>query len=195
MTVYIGCDPGIHQTAFVSLEGDKLAPVVKRILVIQGNKKLKGVHATIEMCAVLPCFQVKSLSPVLETVVVLAVEGQEQRPRNQGKSARPEDLINLANVTGAVLASVRADKLYRPTPTEWKGSKPKRVQQARTCAIMGWNYELHGTGDKQFCVPTGITLDLMVERLKFDIGALSNWSHVMDALGLALWGMDKSLTG
>lgn len=115
----------------------------------------------------------------------LVVEGQ-QSYLGKNQKARPEDLIALAMVGGALI-----DRFIRfgvearyPLPREWKKGVPKEIHQARICKKLGWAYERKNG----YVVPTDFR-DVEVRWLDEPIVG-SQWKHAMDSIGLALWGLE-----
>jgi len=111
---------------------------------------------------------------------VAVVEGQESY---LGSRVRPQDLIHLATASGIAVGLVRAyygrPRIEVPQPKNWKGSVPKAIHQKRILKAVGIPFE-------QGSVPPRIL------RLPANVGfegiAKSNLSHVIDAIGLTLWG-------
>lgn len=91
------------------------------------------------------------------------IEWQAIRPSDP----RPNDILELCTVGGmALLACAREDiAVERPLPVAWKGSVPKKIHQKRIMDAYG------DTADNTF-----------------DYIAKAKVNHVVDALGLAMWG-------
>ena len=117
----------------------------------------------------------KDMEPIWPLRIV--IEGQKIYP---GGKARPNDILLLGQIAGmaaGVCASNWPDKnIIIPTPSEWKGSVPKRVHQARVYDSLGWGYK-QKTG---YSVPRNPDVG---KHLKS-----GEWKHVGDAVGLCLWG-------
>lgn len=111
----------------------------------------------------------------------LVVEGQQYY---KGGATAAQALFGLASGTGAAVASLwpmlQPDEIHVPTPFEWKGNQPKHICQSRLCGRVGWNYTTHRTKNTIFIVPqdTGFAFSHI------------QWDHVLDALGLAYYGLD-----
>jgi hypothetical protein len=93
---------------------------------------------------------------------LLVVEGQKIYPHSQ---VRPADLMHLAFAAGCALMAYRfeaAGNVVVPLPQEWKGSVPKEVAHQRILA--------------RCIVPPSFL-------------AGPHTSHIIDAIGLALWGL------
>lgn len=100
---------------------------------------------------------------VVDTV---AVEWQAIRPTDK----RPNDLLHLMAVVGAVLAHVNSDaKLLTPLPVQWKGSIPGDVFANRIAQLFPV------AGDMLHKCPPSLR------------------HNGYDALGLALWAIRKAL--
>mgnify|MGYP000125496789 CR=1 FL=1 len=106
----------------------------------------------------------------------------------RGRGIRIQDIVELARTAGAIagsFATMGMGPIDYVTPAEWKGQVPKDISQARTCSRLGWGYQRKG-GKKGYCIPSGVThFPAGVESLKG-----SDWKHVLDAIGIALWGAD-----
>lgn len=123
--------------------------------------------------------QILSLPPAPYFVV------ENQQAYGRGKSD-PNDLIRLAHVAGAAAASAafRAAKVLFPLPKAWKAGVPKGAHQARFLDYLGWEYEFDGPKRpvKSVVVPEDV-------KVIGDIGG--NWSEVVDAMALAVWGYEQ----
>lgn len=103
----------------------------------------------------------------------IVVEGQRVYPRSK---VRPQDLIHLAQVAG--LAAAHAQQAYPlatlciPEPRVWKGTVEKGAMQRRILKRVGLTDSLEG-------------VDGVEKMTKTQRG------HVVDAIGLALWGLGK----
>lgn len=122
---------------------------------------------------------------------VAAVEWQRIRPF---KDPRPNDILNLVSVAGMVVGALemlcgqngKSVDLEIPQPSEWKGTIPKSVQQARVRARL-----------KLLC-PRGsgrIEQELMaghpvLVRGSDDLTSTAR-GHVIDAIGLAWWALER----
>lgn len=172
----LGVDPDTRCTAFAVVEDGKF------IGAWVARSPAGGIQLQLAALADIPlAFQVGS--PWFARAAV-------ERPHIAGRThARPDDLLALslaAGGAGAVLQALGAihpQGLFLPTPGAWKGQVPKHIQQARTCRRLGWEPEIRATGRGRYCVPHGLAQGVWgVVDLR-----TSDWKHVMDAVGLALW--------
>lgn len=116
---------------------------------------------------------------------ILAVESQEIY---LGRSSSvPRDLIDLAHVAGAMLATP-TDLVVCPTAAEWKGQQSKDTNQGRTWHKFGIKCKLAG-GKKPYCVPETVDPRLFAPH---PVPAKSLWKHLGDSLGLACWAGEVS---
>lgn len=181
----LGIDPDLHNTGLALADAHRVYAV--RLVTV--DKNLKGEDAVIAMCAALPPVMASLLGSGVEGIVV---EAQELYLGGDAPKGKPEDLFNLANVTGAALSVVvQGPARRRPLPKEWKGQRPKSVHQASVCLKLGWAFERRA----DYVVPH-FHEDALVRGYPTPDGAdeimpLGNWKHVMDAVGLALWGATK----
>ena len=113
---------------------------------------------------------------------VAVVEGQ--KVYKDDKKSNPDSLITLARVSGIAcywLASSPACKdIVIASPQEWKGSKQKHAHQAHILTRLGQTPIVKGKGDHRYCIPEDDFLGLNMTQYK----------HVIDAIGLALWLRD-----
>lgn len=121
----------------------------------------------------------------------IVIEGQ----KNVHGTARKDDILNLAVSAG--MCAVFADSLMGhpysqvliPNPHTWKGDAHKHVHQARLCKKLGWKYTKRGSSDKtKYCVPS----EHDIEHVGEDVNP-GDWKHILDAVGLALYGLDHHL--
>lgn len=91
------------------------------------------------------------------------IEWQAIRPSDP----RPNDILELCTVAGMALAlcAWSGIRVLRPLPVAWKGSVPKKIHQKRIMDAYG------DTADNTF-----------------DYIPKAKQNHVVDALGLAMWG-------
>jgi hypothetical protein len=175
MTTSLGIDPDVHKCAFAYLNMDgKLQVRVVR------QKELKGRDAAVALIQQQAFkFAVECFHPD-----ILVVEGQDVRYTGKTSFANPQDVCNLALITGAALALSYAPKKYSPLPREWKGTVPKGIKQCRILSALGIKYEMKG-GKDPYPVP--------VDFEQYCIGKVnaSDWKDLTDAVGLAAWGLGK----
>lgn len=134
------------------------------------------------------CDMARYASAVLPGVVdrwkvdMCVVEGQEF---HHGGKAPPADILKLANVAGTIvgiLAIASAMRLCVAKPSEWKGQTPKPINHERTFQ----HYGILCVREQGYCYPAGCAKAMKIAG----IGQLvkSDWKHVSDAVGLALFG-------
>ncbi len=116
-----------------------------------------------EMCRLVGQLVLNSYNSGVDTLVV---EDQMIRPTDK----RPNDILQLAKVIGAVLANqYHGSRLYTPLPVQWKGSADSDAFVRRIKALFP------AAGEQMHDVP---------EHLKH---------NGYDALGLAVWAIRKAL--
>lgn len=170
----LGIDPDLHNLGWAVVEHDGLGFKVFALGTVSITAKVKGDTAVAMMLTSLgeqPWHQTHGL----------VVEGQQAYLGAQRK-ATPEDLIRLAQVAGGAFASARRpwhDLACVVLPRVWKGQVDKPITQARICARLGWDYERKSN----WVEPKAAGLE------GFDVSG-KRWSHVMDAIGLAIYGLD-----
>lgn len=191
--IAVGVDPGLHATAWAAVEYVGTGPIspgkkidglwLKGLGVWVGGKGLKGTEACLDMIQA-----IDPVGPSCHHPDVLVVESQ-QVYEGKSRKGKPEDLIRLATISGAVLRCCWAYSMAQtlnPLPREWKGNVEKSVPQARACLALGLTYRLAGGKDpaKQWVVP--------YESRGF---ADADWKNLMDAVALAIWGLRNARTG
>ena len=154
--------------------------------VARGNPKLREADAVLSMrAAAAGCWSAWMWRG--EGLDLLVVESQEAYLGSGSRKSTPKDLIWLATVAG-LMAAIPSERLLMPRPKEWKGQVPKAIQQGRKARRLGWQGTIHETKSGGWFEPT-------------DFGAYppeihdvrgTQWGHVMDAIGLALWGLQRA---
>lgn len=175
-------DPDIRNLSFgyLSWEAGRFHTLKVRCLKI--GPSLKGVDAAVAMC------RHPGLSNAVNSLkTLLVVEGQDTTYTGRTNTAKTSDLMGLSLVAGAVISQSESETVYHPTPHAWKGSVPKHINQTRTLSRLGIKYTMKG-GKEPYPVP------LQHERfcLEDNINP-GDWKDINDALGMALWGLEKYL--
>lgn len=170
--LFVGIDPDLHCTAIGYWGNGK--PTGAEVI---ETKRAKGV---IEQAAVLE--MVRALAENLGTYhnAVYAVEAQTLHVTGLKQHKRPQDIVTLGNVAGAILGIIHASPIAGvmfPTAKEWKGQIPKAVMQARFYTDLKWGYEMVGKGYARPVRPPS----------EFSNIGKTDWKHVGDALMLAKW--------
>lgn len=206
MSYVLGIDPDLDTTAFAFVDANTTC-----VELVGVARPLKGVGRKVErmVAAINVAFTniacdtheftySQKIRDAFERgrIFCTVVEGQQIY---QGVRQRPDDILRLSQVAGggAGIAShlCGATRLLMPRPQEWKGSVPKPIHQARVLERLGWPYERKGPAPKRtmgkvehsgYCVPTSVPSDVAL----YDVRP-SDWKHIVDAIGLALWGVDQ----
>lgn len=174
--VAMGVDPGV-----ASPTGIAVVEAGPRLL---HAEVVKGADSAARMVLMLPSAR------IIEHAVgkcwdALAVESQEAY-RGAGKNrATPDALVKLAHVAGAAAREysrlVPGRSVHMPAPKAWKGSVKKWITHRRVCEAFGWEFVRHDTKAGGWCEPV----------VTFGEIKGSQWSHVLDAIGLALWALKQ----
>lgn len=159
---------------------------------------LRGADAVVVMAA-----SVRAIHEYLERAVArrrpvthVAIEGQTIYERATGATARPEDILRLAQTAGAALAACMSSRrasgfqsVEIVAPAVWKGQVPKAIHQTRILTAFGgtkagWIWAQ--PKDKK----NGVTvikcpLDFTGRRTV----VAKDWGHAIDAIGLARWAV------
>lgn len=130
----------------------------------------------------------RNLAPELSIFIgihepdLIIVEGQNAKFET---NAHPQDQIWLGQVAGGAAAlalqQTSGAELYMPEASEWKGSVPKPIHQKRILEGLGWSPIKKTTTHSYPKKPP---------REDFDFTS-GQWKHIVDAIGLALWGIKK----
>jgi len=181
--IFLGIDPDLHSLAIASVG---IGPVVRSLRVVNSKGSTER-DAVVDMASALAKLQLP------ETPTVVVVEAQEV-VYTARSGANPRDLINLAAVAGATVCKMKmlfpSASVWLTPPGTWKGQVPKQIHQARMFSKLGWPYEPRGSK-----IRTGYCRPLSYGSQEAPAGAeglnISDWKHVGDAVGLALWGMEQ----
>lgn len=194
--LFIGCDPDLHNTSFAVVDEAK---VLRGVFVAKVPKEIKGRDALVPAAVAIKNLFDESEHPSdfprawHEQVGCVAIESQELA-YSAAAGVPPGDVALIADVSGAATSFgiiLWKCPMLRPAPQAWKGSRPKQVHQMHICDLQKWEYTKHG-GKKQsraYVVPKfpdGYPPVLGVEPL-----LQSDWKHVMDAIGLALYAKER----
>ena len=113
----------------------------------------------------------------------------EAQKTYRGKTKNPQDIVVLAAAAGVVLNAACARWPQATAsfvlPEVWKKGVPKRIHQARILSRLGVPYTAKGTKSDGYCVPHWPEgrAPLGADKLN-----MSDWKHVVDAIGIAVWG-------
>lgn len=121
-----------------------------------------------------------------------AVEAQELARGPGAQHRRPQDIVTLGQVAGMAVMRVARDYylhgcgLYFPKPSEWKGSVPKHVMQARLYTELGWGYTF--AAKNAYALPSTLK-GVPLGAFRVNSG---QWKHLGDALLLARWCWEQA---
>jgi len=176
--MFIGIDPDTHDIAIGYWLNGK--PHGAQVVHVPKQKGIIRQAAVLQMVAKLKVVGI----PIPEGTEGIAVEAQTLQRMGLKQHQRPQDIVILGNVAGAILsvcaAALPIDQIRFPTPEEWKGQIPKAVMQARLYAELEWGYTMIG---KDYARP------IRVPRAFAHISD-GQWKHVGDALLLARWASE-----
>ena len=176
----LGIDPDSTHTSW-AIVGKELRPLAVGVL-----KTARADSGT----------TIRQLSVALDAVFLwhgdlveaAVVEGQQY---HHGGKSPVADIIKVAQIAGGLAGCVMQKagvKVAIPSPKDWKGSVPKRIHQPRIYQKLGLLY----TSAKGYAYPSGCAELAKVagaSRL-----SKSDWKHVGDALGLAIYGVEALLS-
>lgn len=191
MTTYYGIDPDLHAMPIAAFWPDEN---YWEAHVFRVPAKFKGRDAVAEMLRVVlekkpssdpvPYWVDDMFAAFFDGSEVVALEAQELARTGVKQHKRPQDIVTLGQLAGGMLGllldRMSWDKVLFPLPSEWKGSKPKSVMQARLYEEQGWGYEVVGKASAAYCRPQRPPDSL--KNIK-----PADWKHVGDAMLLAKW--------
>ena len=180
MKYFAGIDPDMHCLPYVVLEDreDGSKPTIADIQILRVSEKVKSQQAVTIMAHQL----MFGLNP--RETAASAVEAQEIY---RNKTPNPKSILLLGNVAGAALAAmaVAGQVVYFPEPKEWKKQVPKAIHQGRTYSKLGIGHTRVGD-ERGYCLPEESWRSMFFPHVK-----KSDWKHVGDAVGLALYAREK----
>ena len=176
---FLGIDPDLRNTAWAVVCAGK----VTHLGMVRVPKTING-----QQCALgtfMELFGQLGAPGVYYDIIL--IEGQLCRQAAGAETKNPQSLVDLAACAGAASGAALAGQptlacLWVP-PHVWKGTVPKEINQARTCRTLGWDYETKSG----YVVPD----PAQVGSIRYPEGCdvkQSDWKHLMDAIGIALWG-------
>ena len=119
----------------------------------------------------------------LETPYAISAVAVEWMKIYRNSKKRPNDIVNLNGIAGMCVSSasdiVNPNYLLTPYPQDWKGSVPKKIHQARILS------RLHLTPELSYAAGYGHGKVAGSNEIP-----KSMRTHVIDALGLAVWALD-----
>jgi len=167
----LGVDPDLDTCGVAMLKNGALFRVALLERDAQ-NTGARGSEAALEMIEALRDQLQDYLYDPEDCNTTLVVEGQEiYRP---GVGAPPRSILPLTLISGAVIGLVGAATSFCPAPKTWKGQVPKEVHHKRVLKKLG-------LASAQDLAP------YFMRRTPL----ASEWQHVLDACGLALWGKEQ----
>lgn len=187
-TLIAGVDPDTHYTSVAYVNYDHPTRDYRLVggQVFKVPKKKSGSEAV--------CSMAHSLArPPLLRPDGAFVEDQLVRRGGNSRTKNPQNLIPLAQVAGACAAHFRGVHTAMVQANDWKGSVGKVPNQSRTCEVLGMEFEVKDAG---YCVP------LCRPQECYSIGEdgresdvrPSDWHHLLDAAGIAIWAHKKLIT-
>lgn len=172
--IVLGIDPDLHRTGWALVESNPLT--LKQVGIASTPTKFKNEEAVIHMRDAIP------LSLPQDIAYHLAIVESQEVYFAKAK-ANPNNLILLAQVAGICAAATRSAALWMPRPGSWKGQVPKDVHQDRILRSVG----LNPVRCKSYCFPSPLPNCPII-----NLNSQSDWKHVVDAIGLACWGIIRS---
>jgi len=162
LVVFIGCDPDTNATGIAMFSA-----VLQRWWLFSAEVPPYDIEDRLRFMTTSLTIPADNLPLVLLLTkgdpVVTAVEWPMIYPRLK---ARPNDILSLATVAGMAMAKLPCSvRSFLPRPQTWKGTVPKEIAQKRYLAESGLSLK---------------SPEFASIKPKFR-------THVVDAIGLALW--------
>lgn len=199
MNVAIGVDPDTTKTALAIV--DLNGPSVLAVYVMRQKGKRER-QASIRMAEIAAgivkhhAFVKDEIFPPVEWVKAVAIEGQELYLPKSGKgkdsqgTKNPRSILWLAPISGIWMGLLKLlfpdAAMFFPAPSGWKGQTPKQIHHNRIGKKLGWEMENHGSKDKGYAAPVDVNIPVGSDIIE------SDWKHIMDAIGLALWAGEQA---
>jgi len=119
--------------------------------------------------------------------VLVIVEGMRiRRAQSDAATKNPQSLVDVSfcggMAAGAALSVWPDAIVVVAEPQTWKGGVPKEIHHARLLDSLGWDYEVMSG----YARPTGEVPVAKLSKIN-----KADWKHVMDGIGLALWGQSE----
>lgn len=174
--IAVGIDPDTKSTGIAAVQSYNGGFQILHVELVRAVGRL-AADRRVEMAEEL--IKVMRLNPfgINYIPTAVAVEWMKLRPREK----RPNDIVNLNGIAGmCVMAAtqLKPDYIFTPIPQEWKGTVPKKIHQARILDRLHLTPELaykKGYGNGVVPGSAGIPKSMR--------------THVIDALGLAVWAL------
>jgi len=179
--IVLGFDPDTKTTGFAMMR-DK-TPLHARLLAVP-NRREPIATRRLKMVEVLSDFlsDFRIENPDAMHVDRIVVEGQRIRA---GGRARPQDIVHLAQMAGAIVGACRMlwpqVEILVPEPQDWKGTVRKDVFTRRILRNLMLEHQTGGL----YYAGGHVRVPGTVNLKQADV------THVVDALGLALWGVGR----
>lgn len=122
-------------------------------------------------------------------VDAVAIEVQNAQHMRRS-SAKPQDILYLANMSGVAAGLVESDRYYFVQARDWKGQVSKGSNHYRTLKKLGWSGTKKG-GKSPYWVPNPSSMkgvcwpDKTIKQ--------RDWMDIMDSVGLALYCRERYL--
>lgn len=190
---HLGIDPDLQRPALAVVRG--------RDIVLVACPKTSGTKqqaAVLELASEAmhwmdtACEELAFAGHHFPSMATVTVEAQKVY-WGSGSTKNPQDIVVLAAAAGVMLNAAvarwpHADADF-PLPETWKKGVPKHIHQARVLSRLGVSYQKAGGKSDPYCVP-------LWPEGKRPIGAeglnKSDWKHVVDAIGLAVYGQERT---
>ena len=189
--IVLGIDPDTNNTGYALLEeGDEGVKVL--VCGVVDTRSTKGILA-VEKTAEGLRDALAKLPPADLVIAEYPVHynGGPGVRHGRPNKVNPNSLVMLAAVSGAAVGAANlkeGGKSALARPAVWKGQQSKGANQRQSCRIIGWKFKV--TSNYSIAL-TEVTphKDTVVNEWKGR--SKKPWSEILDAVGIALYGLNK----
>ena len=185
--VILGIDPDTNNTGWALVEEtpEKVRVLECGVVDTRKTSGILGVERT-----VLGLLEILPTLPQADGVVA---EYPQHYHKGSGRPSRvdPNSLIMLSAISGAAVAIAKVREggpraLVRPAV--WKGQQSKGANQRQSCRVVGWTF---GVTTKYTQALHNPVPDKDVKVHGWSGRSGKPWSEILDAVGLAVYGLGK----
>jgi hypothetical protein len=157
-----GFDPGINRAGLVCWSTEHQQVVHAELFKLPTQIDKRKVKGDYAMTMMVRLLK-GTQQPIVPELLVVETQHTHRHPR-------PQDLVRLATISGAAAACFPASEILFAQPGDWTGSISKDIHQNRTLR------------------KAGVTREALADMVGC---TLPHASELVDALGLALYGVKK----
>ena len=181
----VGIDPDCKNVGMAGINNE--VPETAGWVATTHVKGLKAQDAGPEVFYEVNCALTAADNLLVGNNVLVIVEGMRIRRANSDAATKnPQSLVDVSfcggMAAGAALSVWPNAIVVVVEPQTWKGGVPKEIHHARLLDSLGWDHEVMSG----YARPTGEVPAAKLSKIN-----KADWKHVMDGIGLALWGQSE----